>query len=164
MVLWYSPESKKLYSVFLEGFLGPKSSTGGLHSPSPSPSGFSTLNSRHHRSRQYSHPHHHARLNRLVKSDSNSTSCHDTGTGYSCSCTGPEVIKWLCSDLYLGGDRLESWSEHKLYWRSPSAASLIFSGQNVGLLSQIRLRLLPSLSLPLCYLLVITFMSYSIIK
>jgi hypothetical protein len=73
-----------LYSPFFKGFLGPKCNTGGLHSPSPSPSGFSTLNSRHHRSRQYSHPHHHPRLNRLGKADSNSTSCHDTGTRYDC--------------------------------------------------------------------------------
>ncbi|PSN38911.1 Glutamate receptor-interacting protein 1 [Blattella germanica] len=34
-------------SVRTRGFLGPKCTTGGLHSPSPSPSGFSTLNSRH---------------------------------------------------------------------------------------------------------------------
>ncbi|XP_023709874.1 glutamate receptor-interacting protein 2 isoform X2 [Cryptotermes secundus] len=66
-------------SVRSRGFLGPKCNTGGLHSPSPSPSGFSTLNSRHHRSRQYSHPHH-PRLNRLGKADSNSTSCHDTAS------------------------------------------------------------------------------------
>lgn len=86
----------KLCSPFFKGFLGPKCNTGGLHSPSPSPSGFSTLNSRHHRSRQYSHPHH-PRLNRLGKADSNSTSCHDTGIGYECSwmkCRDGEALKW----------------------------------------------------------------------
>ncbi|XP_069674569.1 glutamate receptor-interacting protein 2 isoform X2 [Periplaneta americana] len=65
-------------SVRSRGFLGPKCTTGGLHSSSPSPSGFSTLNSRHHRSRH--HHHHHPRLNRLGKSESNSTSCHDTAS------------------------------------------------------------------------------------
>ncbi|KAJ9589081.1 hypothetical protein L9F63_017626, partial [Diploptera punctata] len=50
-----------------------------LHSSSPSPSGFSTLNSRH-RTRHHHHHHHHPRLNRAGKADSNSTSCHDTAS------------------------------------------------------------------------------------